>query len=172
MLRFDLENENETVRNYRQRIRQAEALGEYALAEDLRQILVEEQDHQISLATALGIDVPAGGPGPPERQVHSARRLKEIADAPGEPTPEQPAERLPSGSAAGSAPRARSRARKFRRANLQVVGSLQVEPELRRNAEVALQAQGSVGRHRTLATDDLVDSPRRDVQIASPTDSG
>jgi bacterioferritin len=63
MLRFDLENENETVRNYRQRIRQAEALGEYALAEDLRQILVEEQDHQISLATALGIDVPAEGLG-------------------------------------------------------------------------------------------------------------
>jgi len=63
MLRFDLENENETVRNYRERIRQAEALGEYALAEDLRQILVEEQDHQISLATALGIDVPAEGLG-------------------------------------------------------------------------------------------------------------
>jgi bacterioferritin len=63
MLRFDLENENETVRHYRQRIRQAEALGEYALAEDLRQILVEEQDHQISLATALGIDVPAAGLG-------------------------------------------------------------------------------------------------------------
>jgi bacterioferritin len=63
MLRFDLENENETVRNYRQRIRQAEALGEYALAEDLRQILVQEQDHQISLATALGIDVPAEGLG-------------------------------------------------------------------------------------------------------------
>jgi len=63
MLRFDLDNENETVRQYRQRIRQAEALGEYALAEDLRQILVEEQDHQISLATALGIDVPAEGLG-------------------------------------------------------------------------------------------------------------
>ena len=63
MLRFDLENENETVRHYRQRIRQAEALGEYALAEDLRQILVEDQDHQISLATALGIDVPAEGLG-------------------------------------------------------------------------------------------------------------
>ena len=63
MLRFDLENEKETVRNYRQRVRQAEALGEYALAEDLRQILVQEQDHQISLATALGIDVPAEGLG-------------------------------------------------------------------------------------------------------------
>jgi bacterioferritin len=65
MLRFDLDNENETVRNYRDRVRQAEALGEYALAEDLRQILVQEQDHQISLATALGIDVPQEGLGSP-----------------------------------------------------------------------------------------------------------
>jgi bacterioferritin len=58
MLRFDLNNENETVRNYRQRVRQAEALGEYALAEQLRKILVQEQEHQINLATALGEDVP------------------------------------------------------------------------------------------------------------------
>jgi bacterioferritin len=58
MLRFDLDNENETIRNYRQRIRQCEALGEYALAEHLRQILMQEQDHQIALATALGEDVP------------------------------------------------------------------------------------------------------------------
>ncbi len=58
MLRFDLDNENETIRNYRQRVRQCEALGEYAIAEQIRDILVEEQDHQISLATALGIDVP------------------------------------------------------------------------------------------------------------------
>jgi len=58
MLRFDLDNENETVRNYRQRIRQCEALGEYALAEQIREILVQEQEHQIDLATALGIDVP------------------------------------------------------------------------------------------------------------------
>jgi bacterioferritin len=63
MLRFDLENENETVRNYRDRVRQAEALGEYALAEDLRVIVRQEQDHQIDLATALGIDVPAAGLG-------------------------------------------------------------------------------------------------------------
>src|SRR5579872_303419 len=47
MLRFDLDNENETVRNYRQRIRQCEALGEYGIAEQLREILVQEQDHQI-----------------------------------------------------------------------------------------------------------------------------
>jgi bacterioferritin len=57
MLRFDLENENETVRNYRERVRQCEALGEYAMAEHIREILVQEQDHQIDLATALGKDV-------------------------------------------------------------------------------------------------------------------
>src|SRR5579864_3526956 len=58
MLRFDLDNENETVRNYRDRIRQCEALGEFALAEQIRKILMQEQDHQIDLATALGIEVP------------------------------------------------------------------------------------------------------------------
>jgi bacterioferritin len=58
MLRFDLENENETIRNYRQRVRQCEALGEYAIAEHIREILVNEQEHQIDLATALGEDVP------------------------------------------------------------------------------------------------------------------
>lgn len=58
MLRFDLEAENETIRNYRERVRQCEALGEYAMAEHIREILVEEQDHQIELATALGEDVP------------------------------------------------------------------------------------------------------------------
>ncbi len=67
MLRFDLENENETIRNYRDRIRQCEALGEYAMAEQIRQILVQEQDHQIDLATALGEEVPdvSGGPKGP-----------------------------------------------------------------------------------------------------------
>jgi bacterioferritin len=58
MLRFDLDNENETIRNYRDRIRQCESLGEFAMAEQIRQILVEEQDHQIDLATALGEEVP------------------------------------------------------------------------------------------------------------------
>jgi bacterioferritin len=58
MLRFDLANENETVRNYRERVRQCEALGEFAMAEQIRKILVNEQDHQIDLATALGEDVP------------------------------------------------------------------------------------------------------------------
>lgn len=58
MLRFDLDNENETIANYRKRIRQCEVLGEYAIAEHLRDILVQEQDHQVALATALGIEVP------------------------------------------------------------------------------------------------------------------
>ena len=58
MLRFDLENENETIRNYRDRIRQCELFGEFALAEQIRKILMQEQDHQIDLATALGIEVP------------------------------------------------------------------------------------------------------------------
>ena len=58
MLRFDLENETETIRNYRDRVRQCEELGEFAMAEQIREILVNEQDHQIDLATALGEDVP------------------------------------------------------------------------------------------------------------------
>jgi len=58
MLRFDLDNESETIRNYRQRVKQAEALGHYALSEQLRKIIAQEQNHQHDLATALGIDVP------------------------------------------------------------------------------------------------------------------
>jgi len=58
MLRFDLDNEVETIRNYRQRVRQCEDLGEFAMAEQIRGILVNEQDHQIDLATALGVDAP------------------------------------------------------------------------------------------------------------------
>jgi bacterioferritin len=58
MLQFDLDNETETIGHYRLRVRQCEALGEYAMAEQIRRILVDEQDHQIDLATALGIDVP------------------------------------------------------------------------------------------------------------------
>jgi bacterioferritin len=58
MLRFDLANENETIRHYRERVRQCEDLGEFALAEQLRAILVNEQEHQIDLATALGENVP------------------------------------------------------------------------------------------------------------------
>ncbi len=57
MLRFDIDNENITVKNYRERVRQCESLGEFAMAEEIREILVDEQDHQIDLATALGKDV-------------------------------------------------------------------------------------------------------------------
>ena len=58
MLRADLENERVTVGRYRERIRQAEAMGEFALSETLRAIIVQEQEHEIDLASALGIDVP------------------------------------------------------------------------------------------------------------------
>lgn len=64
MLKFDLENEKETIANYRTRIRQADAMGEFALSETLREIVQEEQDHLIELATALGIDAPDPGVAP------------------------------------------------------------------------------------------------------------
>jgi bacterioferritin len=54
LLRFDLDNETETIRHYRTRVRQCEALGEYAMSEHIREILKAEQEHQIDLATALG----------------------------------------------------------------------------------------------------------------------
>jgi bacterioferritin len=58
MLRADLHNERETVGRYRERIRQAEAMGEFALSETLRGIIVQEQEHEIDLSTALNIEVP------------------------------------------------------------------------------------------------------------------
>jgi bacterioferritin len=58
MLRFDLENERQTLVNYRQRIRQADAMGEFALGEVLRKIIAQEQEHLQDLAAALGIDTP------------------------------------------------------------------------------------------------------------------
>ena len=61
MLRADLNNERETIRNYRERVRQCDELGEYAMAELIREILVNEQDHLIDLATALNIEVPDAG---------------------------------------------------------------------------------------------------------------
>ena len=57
LLRADLENENNTIRSYRERVRQCEALAEYAIGEDIREILRQEQEHQTDLATALGEDV-------------------------------------------------------------------------------------------------------------------
>ena len=58
MLRADLKNESDTIRAYRERVKQCESLGEYAIAEDIREILRQEQEHQTDLATALGEDVP------------------------------------------------------------------------------------------------------------------
>jgi bacterioferritin len=58
LLRADLDNENNTIRNYRERVRQCEALEEYAIAEDIREILRQEQEHQTDLANALGEDAP------------------------------------------------------------------------------------------------------------------
>lgn len=58
MLRFDLENERVTILAYRERIRQAEAMGEFALSEVLREIIAQEQEHLTDLADALGIDNP------------------------------------------------------------------------------------------------------------------
>src|SRR5437763_1525073 len=73
MLRYDLDNENETIRNYLDRIPQCEALGEYAMAEQIRKILVQEQDHQIDLATALGAEVPDVSAGPQGRTLGKRR---------------------------------------------------------------------------------------------------
>ena len=70
MLRADLENERETIGRYRERIRQAEAMGEFALSETLRGIIVQEQEHEIDLASALGIDVPL-----PTEPSESTRRV-------------------------------------------------------------------------------------------------
>jgi bacterioferritin len=61
MLKFDLANESETIRNYRRRVRQADALNEFALGEDLREILRDESDHLNALATALGQNTPDPG---------------------------------------------------------------------------------------------------------------
>jgi bacterioferritin len=58
MLRADLHNEVDTIKNYRERVRQCEALGEFAMAEHIREILLDEQDHLIDLATALGEEAP------------------------------------------------------------------------------------------------------------------
>jgi bacterioferritin len=72
MLRYDLDNENETIRKYRDRIPQCESLGEYAIAEQIRHFLTQEQDHQIDLATALGEEVPDVGGGPRRRSAPPA----------------------------------------------------------------------------------------------------
>lgn len=56
MLQADMDNERATIARYRERIQQAEAMGEFALSEILRGIIVQEQEHAIDLSSALGID--------------------------------------------------------------------------------------------------------------------
>src|SRR6476619_4233073 len=63
MLKFDLDNENETVRNYRERVRPCEAIGEFALAEQIRKFLIQDKDNQMDLATALVIEFQKVGGG-------------------------------------------------------------------------------------------------------------
>ena len=58
MLRADLQNESDTIRAYTERVGQCERLSEYAIAEDIREILRQEQEHLIDLATALGENPP------------------------------------------------------------------------------------------------------------------
>jgi bacterioferritin len=58
LLQFDLDNETRTIREYRSRVKQCEALGEFAISEHIREILKDEQEHAIDLATALGREVP------------------------------------------------------------------------------------------------------------------
>jgi bacterioferritin len=67
MLRFDLDNEHQTILNYRARVKQCEALGEYAMSEFIREILKQEQEHLTDLATALGQD-------PPDMSVPAGRK--------------------------------------------------------------------------------------------------
>ena len=77
MLWFDLKAEDETVRNYRQRIQQAQDAGEYALAEVLQGLILQEQDHQIDLATALGVtpvETQREGEGPSQQDIEFATR--------------------------------------------------------------------------------------------------
>jgi bacterioferritin len=52
---IDMKHEQETIKSYRERIRQAERSGEFALSEALRDIIAEEQDHEIDLRDALGL---------------------------------------------------------------------------------------------------------------------
>ncbi len=67
MLRFDLENESETIKHYRERVRQCESLGEFAMSEHIRDIILNEQEHQIDLATALGEEIRDMSKGPKGR---------------------------------------------------------------------------------------------------------
>ena len=85
MLRADLENERVTVMNYRQRIRQAEAMGEFALSEVLREIITQEQEHEIDLCDALGINVQDASKAQPSSDA-GPRRARSDSDSQGKPT--------------------------------------------------------------------------------------
>ena len=54
MLKQDLAGENDAIARYIQRIKQAEALNLYHLAQQLRTILTMEQEHAMDLEQALG----------------------------------------------------------------------------------------------------------------------
>ncbi len=55
MLQQDLEGENDAIKRYKARVEQAEELKEFALAQQLRNILATEQEHAMDLKQALGI---------------------------------------------------------------------------------------------------------------------
>ncbi len=54
MLNQDLDGEEDAIRRYKIRIEQAEQLKEFALAQQLRNILAVEQEHAMDLKQALG----------------------------------------------------------------------------------------------------------------------
>jgi bacterioferritin len=54
MLRQDLDGEEDAIKRYKLRVEQAEELKEFALAQQLRNILAVEQEHAMDLMQALG----------------------------------------------------------------------------------------------------------------------
>ena len=54
MLQQDLDGEEDAIRRYKVRVEQAEQLKEFALAQQLRNILAVEQEHAMDLKQALG----------------------------------------------------------------------------------------------------------------------
>jgi bacterioferritin len=54
MLQQDLDGEEDAIKRYKVRIEQAEQLKEFALAQQLRNILATEQEHAMDLRQALG----------------------------------------------------------------------------------------------------------------------
>ena len=55
MLRQDLDGEEDAIARYKLRVEQAEGLKEFALAQQLRNILAAEQEHAMDLKQALGV---------------------------------------------------------------------------------------------------------------------